>query len=381
MGPADRVLGWVGRSGALPETLRPLLRRATGFEQVATRRDTVEALLGADAASVPYGPASAALGLGAFPLALDGAAHRGSRALIGQALAESGSAHGEGVAVGRAVAAAVAGPARRVDVTAEVIDPALTRWAETWFGLPGLGPSMLAVSRLVTVAIFFNPAAPRQRRDAATEATARRAVEDLVEQLIAAGRGAPEGTLAAAVVRLRGDERAAAALLVGLTVGPLALGSWALTLAVADLLSRPPGLDLVTDPRTAQRAYRSAVARTPPLSGLPRRLGRPLGVRSGRRTVVLPAGPVLAHTTVAGRLDPPDDPAAADLAFGAGTHRCMGPDEISAISGEILQALAARRPRLPPDTRRPIGRPERPSGVRHWPFPGPLLVDLAPDGP
>ncbi|WP_426574930.1 hypothetical protein [Aquihabitans sp. McL0605] len=264
------------------------------------------------------------------------------------------AAHQAGIAKARRQALdIVASTGPRLDVVADLIDPVLRTWCETWLGLPGEGLHLQRVGQLTTHTVFLNPRAPEPRvpgQGIDCDGLAR-CVELIAEQrarwapMVAA---APEGS----VVRALHEHPSVAspdevtAHTVGLTVGPLALGSRAVAIAVDELLKRPEQFAAITDETAATAAFDRVLAVRPPLPGVPRR-------RGGHE--------VLALTQAAAAVAA-SDPAA--WAFGAGPHRCMGRPQISEAAAAILLALAPTRPtrsdgpRQAPDGARTIGGPE-----------------------
>jgi cytochrome P450 len=370
---ATDLLARVGRSGALPAWLAPWIERFTGFAQVLTTPSTVTALLSRPEVTVPYGERAGALGLGGFPLALDGDAHVAARALVAGALAEAAEAHRAGVedAATAAAGLVVAATGGRLETVGGLVDPVLRTWVERWFGLPGHGEHLLRSGRAITHAMFLNPVLPARPIDRAALERIAGWLDLRRRELAADIPAAPLGTLAAAVLARCGDDPAIAAdQVLGLTVGPLALGSWALANAVDDLLDRPWVLDSVAGPDDARAAFSGAVARRPPLAGLPRR--NPTRWRPPGATVVVPTGTVLAATSCALRGTAGD----AALAFGRGAHACLGVDEIHDVAAVALGALARRHPRRAPAPGGRLASGPAPSGVTPWPFPGRLEVRL-----
>lgn len=374
-----RVLGRLGPDGVLPGWAAAGVARLTGFRQVLTRRATIEAVLGHDDVRVPYRLRSEALGLGAFPLALDGTAHGDARAVVADVLAAAEARHRDGVVeAGRVADAALAAAGPRVDVVATVIDPALRAWVETWFGLPDQGPVLGAAGRAALHAIFLNPDQPARATDAAALVWAADEVgaarHDLAEALAGRGPGpAPGPDTVAGALRTTAPRIGAdpAAFVVGMTVGPLALGPWALALAVDHLLAGDR-LDASHDPGRARTLLDEALAARPPLPGVPRQCPRDLTVvpAGGGRPIDLPHGPFLA----AGAAAPtPADRAA--LAFGLGPHVCMGRGAVTDVGVAVLGALARHRPRRAPGPAGRLRTAPAPAAVRRWPFPGHLEVD------
>ncbi|WCO67727.1 hypothetical protein PO878_03185 [Iamia majanohamensis] len=375
----DRLLAVLGWRGVLPAPAAALVECRTGFRQVLTRRSTVEALLAHPEVLVTYGPASRLLGLGDFPLACDGSAHAAARARIARALDRSAGARRRGEDAAAEVAdAAVLAAGPRLDVVTGLVDPALAAWVEGWFGLPGWGPTLARIGRLVLLATALEPETPRARADQRGRDAALRAVDRARPALDEAVRDAAPGTLAASLLtESGGDVDAAVADLVGLTVGPLALGSWSLALVVDGLLDDPIQLAGPGSATEAAWLFDRTLARRAPLPGLPRQCGAPVEVGDGGAHHRLPAGPVLAATRAAAGAEGTGTPtSAANLAFGSGPHRCMGQHEVTVVAGIVLRALADGRPRRRPGRR---GRPltgAAPSGVGRWPFPGHLVVRL-----
>ena len=175
---------------------------------------------------------------------------------------------------------------------------------------------------------------------------------------------APAGT----VVRLLADHSkvvgndAVTAHLTGLTVGPLALGSKSLAIAVDALLGQPDGIGQLQTAPAARDTFDQAMAVRPPLPAVPRRHGAD-------------GAYVLALTQAAAAVAP-EDP--ASWAFGHGPHRCMGRPHISQLAEVVLLALAPARPTRVPGSRGHLRNALGPTDVRSWPFPGHLVVDLHP---
>lgn len=369
-----RVLARVGRRGGLGPGARALLRRWSGYDQVLTRRRSVLSALDLADLTVPYGPPSTAVGLGAFPLSLDGPDHDGARQRIAVALAGSVPARQRGVVAASDLALdAVAGwrTGGAVDVVASVIDPCIARWAEAWYGLPGEGERLLELSRLVAHAIFFDPDpstdAGRRARAHVVERS-RRDRAALADQL---GRAPVDSLGAALLAGHDGDGAAAASDLVGLTVGPLALGAWALANVVDELLGRPGRLAGAEDPRVARSRWTDALGARPPLPGVVRDNPTSRRVVGHRRQVLLPEGRVLIATACAAHLDGGGDP---PLAFGSGAHACLGREPMGEVAAAVLAALASVAPTA---VARPAGGLQHrsaPHGAASWPFPSGLLV-------
>jgi hypothetical protein len=319
-----RLLAFAGRPGTLRGWLRWPFRQLTGFDDAICRHATLESALALDAITVPYGPVSAQLGLGAFPLSLDGSEHLRARARIDRTLHATAGAHADGVEAAAALA----------ESGTSDVDTCLERWVEHWFGVPGMGADLHATSRLVTRAIFFNPATPKGRADATVHAEAVEASAAQRAAIIRAAASAPAGTVVAHLFAGGADEQQAAGDVVALTVGPLTLGSSALASVIAALPT-----DRLTSRIEAARAYRAALARRPPLPGVVRDTATRRQVPGGSKPVRLAAGRVLASTASAARNDPH---AAEGLPFGVGTHRCMGIEQITEVSAAIIAARARR---------------------------------------
>jgi cytochrome P450 len=371
---ATDVLARFGRSGTLPWWLAPIFRFGTGFRQALTTEATVTALLDRPGVTVPYGPRAQVLGLETFPLALDGGAHDTARQLVQGALGDAAARHHAAVRDLRGRAdELVVGATGRIELIGGLVDPCLTAWVEHWFGLDALGHRLLRCSRAITHSMFFNPPTPKGPVDEAGLARLVAIVETDRAAVAAAVPAAPSGTLAAALLaRCGGDAHAAASHVLGSTVGPLALGSWALALALDDLLDRPWILDSVIDEAHARAAFAGALARRPPLPGLPR--DNPSGFRIDPDGIDVPAGRVLAATACATKLA---DPPPADLPFGHGPHACLGIPAIHDVAAPLVAALARRYPRRAAGPAGRLTKDPGPSGVRSWPFPGRLEVTLA----
>jgi cytochrome P450 len=362
----SRVLAALGPHGGLSQPWRWAFARATGFSQALTAEATIAPFVHGIGVTVPYGARSAELGLGAFPLALDGAAHTDARRLIADVLDESADAHTDAVRSAAALAAQIVGDAGpRFDLVSGLVRPVLRDWVERWYGLPEWGERLELAGCMAHHAIFLNPDRPNRRTDEASAHTAAaviaRTLHDLETELVAP-RSA--GTVSAALAS-RVSPELAARHLVGLTVGPLALGRIAVVQAI-DVL--------VTDgwsTTASEHMFETALRRHPPLPGIPRLYGTSTDLPGiGRRRVRITSGTVLAATGAA--LAREDEPSTS-LLFGHGPHACMGREQIGAVAAAIIDALSLR----PPVARVGRARPEPPPrGMHSWPFPGRLELRL-----
>lgn len=370
------VLARLGRSGALPGWLRPALVRTRGFDQVVTGRAAIEALLAHPSVTVPYGPRSDDLGLGAFPLALDGPEHLAARSQIAAAVAATSEARAIGVEAARAEAqrrVAAAGP--RLEVATGVVDAALGAWIEGWYGLPGQGHALIRTGRAIMHATFLNrgvtddPSDPRGLEWATTH------IDEHRRHLVDAVADAPTGTVAAVLLAATGDAEVTARHVLGLTVGPLALGPWTLCQVIDRALDRPWTLDSLRSDADGRAAFVAAVPAVPPLPGVLRSVPAPVRVPSRRGgNLEVPAGRVLAATACPHLLGEDDGP---DLTFGSGPHACLGVEPMAEVAGVVLVALGARAPRRLPGPRGRLRTGPRPSAVRSWDLPGQLEVALS----
>ncbi len=383
MDALTRFLTTAGRRGGLPAVTRFAFERS-GFVQALTRSDTVMAFLDDPAVTVPYRERSELLGVGGFPLALDGMPHDEAWALISAVLANSAGAHQAGVAAAANLARhRVASASDRLDLIDRVVDPALQSWIETWYGLSKWGARLMLAGRLIHHGIFLNPAAPARR----TDFTALRRAVDTVDRTridLAAHLGSTTlsaGTVAAELVRAT-DADLAARHLLGLTVGPLALGSQSIANVLDELLdcswmldglSPAPGERVTAARCRAQQLFGVTLGHRPPLPGVARRSSAAISlVGAGGRTVSVPRGDVLVATQAAMALDP----LAAPLAFGHGDHACMGPTQITQVAGALLVEVASRSPRRIPGSAGKLADGEVPTGIVDWPFAGHLEVAL-----
>ncbi len=368
----------MARWGSLPGPVARLAGKALGFRQVLFTPAAVDAALSHDEVIVPYGPRSDMLGLSGFPLALDGDDHETARAHLAATIDATGAAHDQGVVrAGEVARRVVDGAQGRLDVVEDLIEPALQAWVETWFGLPGLGPDLHQAGQAIMHAIFLNPKTPRGTTDPRALVWSR-AVTARVETAIAGAQPLhPLPGDLTLIQRLEKDpppESSGLSAVLGLTVGPLALGSMAMANAIDEILDDRT-IDHVADAAAGGRLFRTALGRRPPLPGLPRACPRDLTVQGADHVSHhLPEGPFLAATQVAARLDHAGDP--AEWAFGAGPHACMGAGLITEVAGGVLAALALRRPRRIPGPRGRMAQAAAPSGVREWTFPGSLLVSV-----
>ena len=155
---------FLGNRDSLPDPVEAVADATLGVSEIVTGPAAINALLTDPTTTVPYAARSGELGLGAFPLALDGVDHDHARDLIGEILTASADAHQKGVGRARERAqeiVAVAGT--RLDVVADLIDPVLQTWCETWFGLPGEGLHLQRVGQLTTARDVPQPGGPRGR--------------------------------------------------------------------------------------------------------------------------------------------------------------------------------------------------------------------------
>lgn len=369
------LLRQLARRPSVPSALVALAWPATGVRSVMTSPAAIEAVLADAEVEVPYGDRSRLLGLGSFPLALDGAAHEGARAELGTVLDATGAAHLAGVAAARRAAdeaLELAGPGGRIDLVADVIDPALQAWCEAWFGLPGEGRRLQATGRFAMHAVFLNPVLPARDVDDHALDAALAAIRSAQAAWLGALAGAPVGTLAGTLHQRRPEATdAVTADLVGLTVGPLALGSKALAIAVDELLDR--GALRRLDDAAARRAFEQVLAVRPPLPALPRRAKVPVCPIPGARA---PVGPVLALTLAAAQV-PSESADPARWAFGVGPHACMGRWQTTDVAAAVLAAIAARSPRRVEGDAGRLRPGPAPAGMGSWPFEGHLEVVLS----
>lgn len=385
MNSVTRLLARIGRSGALPPWAKTPFRLTSGFGQALTTPSSVKAFLDLADVSVPYVERSRLLGNGAFPLSLDGPEHTAARHLVAAALVDSRDRHAQGVTAARAVAdehLLTAG--NRLDLIGQLVEPALHAWIEQWYGLKGCGLRLARAGRLLHHATFLNPDRPSKRTDTdalrfAVDALASTAAS-LADQL--ASQPPPAGTVAACLLADTHDPHLVARHLIGLAVGPLALGSQSIAEVFDDLLDRSWELDGLapapgeTPEATAHRAallFGSTLARRPPLPGVVRHnpIHRSIPVEGG--SVVVPEGLILVATSTAVALGTSDDEA---LVFGGGSHACLGRRQITEVAATILSATAARSPRRLPGAEGRMRMAAGPTAIPKWPFPGRLEAKL-----
>jgi cytochrome P450 len=375
----------VSRRRALGRVLRPLARRA-GFSQVLLSRRTIEAELATGVLTVPYGLRSTLLGLGVFPLALDGPAHTASRIAITAAIQGSQDRHQDGVnAAQELVSGCLADAGPRLDLIGAVLRPALHVWMERWTGLVGLGPTLERAGCIAHQAIFINNGDVTGKSDVIVDvrracnemASALTTIETAIGAAYADGASAAPNSLVARLVTAAGpltDDaiRAVARDIVGLCVGPLALGSLALAAMFDELLDSD-------DPITTTDEQRQFVLRTlamrPPIPGVVRTcpVNRPVWEAP---QASLGPGRVLALTSVVSLAEPPPTTQDGSLVFGAGAHRCLGGAQAVELATALLEPFSERRP-----TRYsgPGGQlTPQPSNYTSWPFPGLLFATLPP---
>jgi cytochrome P450 len=362
----------------LPRGLNRMLRKASGFEQVLLSAEAIDAALSDPVVQVPYAEPSRAVGLEAFPLALDGEAHTDAREVITGILEASSPGHERGVEEASAAAsAAVDGASGRIDVVAQMVDPALAVWVDAWFGLPGMGADLQRAGRLAMHTIFLNQTNPLAAADSGAREVARRYLDEVRARIIEAAPAASADTVVGAL-RDEGkvDDDLLATHVLGLTVGPLALGSWVLADAIDGLLDREGQVVPITSEAHARRILEELMVAKPPLPGVPRVLHHPLDLKVGGASIQLPAGHVLALTGGVTETPGSDDP--ARWVFGVGPHACMGRTQITAVGAAILQALSRGRPTRSAGPAGTLAHGAGPSRVRGWAFPGHLVVDLHP---
>lgn len=388
MGGIARVLAIAGRSGGLPALTRWAFER-TGFVQALTTSATVTAFLNDldhPGVTVPYHERSELLGVGDFPLALDGTPHDEARELIKSVLRKSAGAHRNGVAAAADLAQKrVATASDRLDLIERVVDPALQTWTQTWYGLPDWGARLMLAGRLIHHGIFLNPKAPSGRTDFAALRHAIDAVDHTLVQLtkhLATSGSLPAGSVAAKLLSRTNDPQLTARHLLGLTVGPLALGSQAIANVFDELLdcswkldglTPRPGETVVEARRRAEQLFVLALAHRPPLPGVARQNPTAFDLPgTGGCPVAVPRGDVLVATEAAMALDP----LSPDLAFGHGRHGCLGQEQITEVAGALLVAVASRSPRRISGPAGKLTGGPMPTGFAAWPFPGHLDVSL-----
>lgn len=386
MNSVTRLLARIGRSGALPSWAVTPFRLSSGFGQALTTSSSVKAFLALDDVSVPYVERSRLLGNGAFPLSLDGPDHTAVRNLIAEALTNSRDRHAQGVTAARAVADKhLLATGNRLDLVGQLVEPALHAWIEQWYGLKGCGLRLARAGRLLHHATFLNPAQPSKRTDTGALRFAIDALASIATSLAdhLATQPPPAGTVAACLLADTDDPHLVARHLIGLAVGPLALGSQSIAEVFDDLLDRSWELDGLapapgeTPAATAHRAallFGSTLARRPPLPGVVRHnpIDRSIPVKGG--PVVVPEGQILVATSSAMALDEFDD---ETLVFGWGSHACLGRSQITEVAASILSATAARSPRRLPGAAGRLRMAVGPTAIPKWPFPGHLEAELA----
>jgi hypothetical protein len=283
--------------------------------------------------------------------------------------------------------ACVHGAGRRLDVVSGLIVPTLERWVDRWFGLAGEGPALLRTSQMITHAMFFNPTVPKGSLDALALDRTTRWVEQHRLRLTGAVGAARPGTLVAHLLTATGgDPGLTARHLLGLTVGPLALGATAIARATDHLLGQRATFDRIAGadhpPTAARRPFLDALRVRPPLDGVIRTNPRATGsTGADRGPDDLPHGPILVATALAMRCPHHGTSTEDHLAFGHGAHRCLGVTESTDIASVILASLATRAPVRSTDHRGALRPAPAPSGVATWPFPGSLEVVLDPPAP
>lgn len=396
MAVALRLVGW---RGGLPVALRRAMahprvreRMPVPLDQVLTTPAAIQELLASPGVAVPYTERSQEFGLGDFPLADDGPTHRARRDLLVEVMAASVQRHRFGVETARGAARlAVQDAEGHLDVVGSVIEPALCRWVEAWFGLEERGQAsgqprpwgtdLLRAGQVIAHWVLLHP-------EESPPPSALAWIADRRAELVSVLPNAPANTIGGALVA-RVGAAAAADQVLGLTVGPLALGTWATVHVVRDLM----GSDLdelgesVADlPRggrkgdeSARRAVRAALRRSPPLVGVVRTVPTRRRVPGRWGTVPVPAGTVLACTEAAvldGGGGGPDGSGEAGLVFGSGPHACMGAGESVDVAAALVRALGRRRPRRAKGRLGDLLPAPAPWGAADWRFPGRLLVRL-----
>lgn len=327
------LLAQLGSKGALPSWICPVIARISGFGQMLTTAPTVAAILDIPEVTVPYGERHKVFGVGAFPLGLDGEAHLPQRQLIKDVIEATADAHRAGVAKAEEVATEIVRLAAggRLDVAGEVVEPALIAWVECWFGLEGLGTRLLRIGRMIMHATFLNPTRPAARVDAIG---LRRAVEFVRQErpmVAEAVRRSEQGTVARELLARFHSFDEVAGYLLPLTVGPLALGSWALDNAIDDLLDRSGVLDGLENDKDAAAAFEAALRRNGPLFGVKRENPSVRELKGTNGQIKVPAGPILAATACADQ-----GPGNHLLAFSSGIHSCLGQAQMTEAARRIL---------------------------------------------
>lgn len=382
----DRILARVGPDGVLPPWAQRTIGPLTGFSQVLTTTTTAKAFLEFPDVTVPYGERSRLLGIGAFPLGLDGTAHKAARVdQVEPALLTSRRLHLAGVAAARAtVERRVAGATDRIDLIHDLVDPALHAWIETWYGLDTWGLRLARAGHLLQHATFLNPTTPGGHTDVTALRFAVGTLEATASELTArlSDRPPPAGTVAAALLASTKDREVTVSHLLGLTVGPLVLGSQTIATVLDDLLYRSweldglaprPGETLKAAEHRARATFAAVLARKPPLPGVLRHNPTKRSVPGGSGLVKVPEGEILVATGCAMALSGGTDDS---LAFGWGNHACLGRTQITEVAGAVLVAAAARSPRRRRGTQGRLRNALGPTAIPDWPFLGHLDVDL-----
>jgi cytochrome P450 len=360
------------------------LARQVGFRSFVCSHHEVVALLHDVDARVPYAMRSHQLGLGQFPLALDGDHHVTRRAEIGAVLAKSAEQHRAALEAATAFVDRTVGGATNtsIEVVNDLIRPALVVWAQTWFGVTAtLAGELSRVGDVVTHAMFFNPTRPGGRVDHRALAAARAQVERVAQLVDAEVGGAPSGSLLALLHDLHHAEGSSprgsvASDVLGLTVGPFTLTAWSIACALDTIIDRPAVLASLTNPTAATASYYEALRFSAPLPGIIRQC--PHHPDTSQLAVTLTA---LQDATRYRR------PRAFDidrdhvehLAFGSGPHRCLGQDTASDLAGIVLHALARHHPQRVQGSAGQLahgaGAPQGFARER-WPFPSTMWITL-----
>jgi cytochrome P450 len=381
----------------IPVRLRPLLARwlphislpgplarRVGFASIISSHRGVSALLHDVDAWVPYATRSDQLGLGQFPLALDGEHHVTRRAEIGTVLANSAEQHRHALDAVTAFVDRTVGNAANasIEVVNDLIRPALVVWAQHWFGVTAtLAGELSCAADVVTHAMFFNPARPGGRVDHKALAAACAQVERVAQLVDAEVGGAPNGSLLALLHDLHhvdgsSPRGSVSSDVLGLTVGPFTLTAWSIACAVDTIIDRPAVLASLTNRAVARASYFEAMRFSAPLPGIIRQCPHDTG--TSQLAVTLIALQDATHYRRPTSFDVHRNHV-EHLAFGSGAHRCLGQDTAGDVAGIVLHALARQRPQRVQGSAGQLAHGAgAPQGFtrKQWPFPSTMWITL-----
>lgn len=338
---------------------------------IVSRAEDVSAVLSRpDLYETPFGPEMTELAGGAnFVLGLEGAEHDWQRQLVIEVVRRDDvAALGEKAA---SMARALIGNSKgRIDAMKDLFTRVSSEVCCSYFGLSTADPDAFADWTLAISALLFaDPFGQAQTRSLALKGAA--GVRAAIDLSLAAPRRSGDDTLVGRLLaRKAGDPTLTnariKAVLVGLTTGLIPTTTLAAGRIFQELTRRPNALAaartaaIAGDERKLEAVLFEAARLNPALSPGQWRYARKEGIiaTGQRREIRVPVGSVIlvgtASALVDGRrtpnpyaFDPGRPPESFGLAFGEGTHDCLGKwvamRLITKISGELL-VLADLKP-------------------------------------